>query len=172
MNKDADSHDKTLSGSQATEKIRELAKSARVCMFGTSPARLPLEVRPMAVQDVDESGLWFLSGRSSVKNLHIARDPHVQLFFANPGDSEYLSLWGTATISDARALRERHWTPMAKTWFPSGVDDPELTVIHVRPETGHYWDTEHGKAVSLLKIAVGAVTGKPVSVGVQGEVHP
>jgi general stress protein 26 len=164
---------KNLSHAPAVEKIRELAKSARICMFGTLPERFPLAVRPMAVREVDEAGnVWFLSQRSSEKNLDIARDPRVQLIFTNAGDSEYLSLEGTATISDDRALREKFWTPIAKTWIHGGVDDPELTVICVRVTDGYYWDTEHGKAVALAKIAVGAVTGKTMDDSVEGKVRP
>jgi general stress protein 26 len=175
MNQQSDGHEKTLTGDEAARTIRELAKSARVCLFATpaGASELPVEVRPMAVQAVDPDGsLWFLSGRSSIKNRHITRNPHVQLFFANPADSEYLSVFGTATVSDDRSLREKHWTPLAKDWFPGGIDDPELTVIKVEPDKGHYWDTEHGKAVSLIKATVGALTGKPTRVGVEGELRP
>jgi len=173
MNQESDEHIEDLSHDQAVKKIRDLAKSAGVCLFGSSFGQLPLTVRPMSAENVDESGnFWFLSGRSSLKNQHIARNPQVQLLFANAGDSEFLSLQGTATITDDRALKEKYWTAFAKTWFPGGVDDPELTVINVRPEVGHYWDTHHGKALAMLKIAIGAVTGKPMDVGIQGQVRP
>lgn len=157
----------------AVKKIRELAKSARICLFGTQPERFPLWVRPMAVQEVDDAGnLWFLSARSSVKNTHLKHDPRVQLIFGNPGDSEYLSVWGIATVSDDRALREKYWTPIAKTWIHGGVDDPELTVIKVAVKDGYYWDTEHGKAIALMKVAVGAMTGKTLDDSVEGRVRP
>jgi general stress protein 26 len=157
----------------AIEKIRALSKSARICLFGTLPDRFPISVRPMAVQDVDDTGnLWFLSARSSEKNKHIEQDPRVQLFFSNPGDSEYLSVHGIATISDNRVLREKYWTPIAKTWIHEGVDDPELTVIRVTIKDGYYWDTEHGKAIALMKIAVGAMTGKTMDDSVEGKVKP
>ncbi|MES2696673.1 MAG: pyridoxamine 5'-phosphate oxidase family protein [Verrucomicrobiota bacterium] len=162
-----------LSGTAAAQKIREIAKSARICFFGTSPGKHPLDVVPMAVQDVDEAGnLWFLSGRSSQKNRHIAEDPRVQLLFANVGDSDYLSLHGVATISDSRADKEAHWTPIAKTWFTGGIDDPEVTVIKVEPSDGYYWDTEHGKMVATLKMAIGALTGKTMDDSVEGKVRP
>lgn len=171
--KTAPDHLENLSGTPAVKKIQDLAKAARVCLFGTSPGQHPLDVVPMAVQDVDDAGdLWFLSGRSSNKNQHIAGDSRVQLFFANTGDSQYLSLHGTATISDSRLDKEAHWTPLAKAWFQDGIDDPELTVIRVTPIEGHYWDTVHGKTVSTLKIALGAITGRKMDDGVQGLVRP
>jgi general stress protein 26 len=173
MNKESDESVENLSQDAAVKKIREIAKSARVCLFGTSPGTLPLTVRPMAVQEVDDEGnFWFLSGLSSLKNSHISSDPRVQLLFVNVGNSEYLSLTGIATISSSHALREKYWSSLAKAWFQGGVGDPELTVIKVRPEGGHYWDTEHGKAVTMLMIATAAVTGESGHIGVQGEVHP
>jgi general stress protein 26 len=162
-----------LSRDAAVEKIRHIAKSAHVCLFGTSEGHLPLEVRPMAVQDVDAVGnIWFLSARSSLQNRQISRHPQVQLFFANPSASEYLSLHGRAFITDSPPLKEKYWNPLAKAWFKKGVDDPELTVIRVQTEHGHYWDTEFGKTVTMLSLVVGAITGQPIATGVQGEVSP
>ncbi len=166
-------HVANLAGLSAVEKIRKIAKDAHVCLFGTVHDGRTLDVRPMAVQEVDDRGVvWFLSGRSSNKNHRIEHDAQVQLLFANPGATEYLSLTGRARISDDRALREKYWSPLAKTWFPGGVDDPELTVISVHVAEGHYWDTVHGKAVTMLQIAAGAVTGRNLGVGVEGRVQP
>jgi general stress protein 26 len=78
---------------------------------------------------------------------------------------------GVAAIHVDRARKEQYWSPLAKAWFES-VDDPELTVIQVRIADGHYWDTDHGKAISFLKIALKAATGKPLKEGAQGDLHP
>jgi general stress protein 26 len=171
MKNELEHHVESLSGPIAIEKIRDLAKSAGVCLFGTDLKNPPLTVRPMAVQSVDDSGhIWFLSGRSSHTNQHIAADSQVQLLFANPGSSEFMTLEGEATISDDRRLKEEHWTPIAKTWFNEGVNDPELTVLKVRVRDGYYWDTKHGKTTSMVKIAIGTVTGKTLDDSIEGRV--
>ena len=163
---------RNLSSRAAVKKIAELAKNARVCLFGTHAGRT-LAVRPMAVQDVDSQGnVWLLSGRSSAKNRQISRNPRVQLLFSNVGKAQYLNLHGVASIHDDRATRKAHWTPLAKTWFHEGVDDPETTVIKVRLESGYYWDTKHGKTVALLEMAVGAMTGRTFDDSVEGTVKP
>ena len=171
MKQELEDHYESLSGSKAVERIRDVAKRANICLFGTDIGHPPLTVRPMAVQSVDDAGnFWFLSSRTSHTNQHIERDPRVQLLFANPGDAQYLTLQGTAAISDDPVLRKAHWTPIAKTWFNEGVDDPDLTVICVEPHDGYYWDTKHGKVVSTLKIAMGAVVGKTLDDSVEGKV--
>lgn len=172
MQHDLENHQLSLSGSQAAEKIKLLAEEARYCLFGTDLTHAPVAVRPMTVQSVDEAGnLWFLSGRHTHTNQHIAISPEVQLFFANPGKQEFLTVDGQATIADDRSTKEAHWTPFAKTWFNGGVDDPDLTVIKVEPRDGYYWDTKHGKTVALAKSAVGAVIGKTTDDSIEGKVR-
>lgn len=162
-----------LTSRRAIAKIAEIAKATRVCFFGTQAGNAPLVVRPMAVQDVDDEGnIWFLSGRSSAKNFQLERRPRVQLLFANVGDSAYLNLHGVATVSDDPELIKEHWTPIAKTWFHEGKADPEATVIKVRIESGYYWDTVHGRVISLLSVALGALTGKTLDDSVEGSVRP
>jgi general stress protein 26 len=174
MNHDSDQHKADLAHGPAVAKIREIVKSSPVCLFGTLPGHYPLTVRPMGVRDVDEVGnIWFLSGRSSLKNQHISREPRVQLFFTHIASSEYLSIEGFASVSDLRVLKEKYWTPLAKAWVPGGVEDPDLTVIKVTVTGGHYWDTEYGKAISLLKTAAAAVSGGKLSDGgVDGKLKP
>jgi general stress protein 26 len=172
MKQELTDHHESLSGSKAVEQIRAVAKGARICLFGTAVSRVPLSVRPMAVQSVDDGGaLWFLSDRRSHTNRDILADPRVQLLFSNPGDSQYLTLQGTATISDDPELKKQHWTPIAKTWFNAGLQDPDLTVIRVEPSDGYYWDTKHGKVFSMLSIATGAVTGKTIDDSIEGQVR-
>ncbi len=92
----------------------------------------------------------------------------MQLLYANDGSSEYLSLFGTAEILKDQAKVEELWTPWAKTWFNEGKDDPTITLLKVKPQEGHYWDTKNNKMVQMAKIAVGAVTGKHLDDGVEG----
>ncbi len=174
MNNDSDQHKADLAHGPAVAKIREIVKASPVCLFGTHPSHYPLTVRPMGVREVDEVGnIWFLSGKSSLKNQHILREPRVQLFFTHVSGSAYLSLEGFASVSDLRVLKEKYWTPLAKAWVPGGVDDPDLSVIKVMITGGHYWDTEHGRAISLLKVAAAAVSGGAVSDGgIEGKLKP
>ena len=58
-----------LNGAAAGKKIHEIAKDARMCMFATDVTNFPGDVRPMAIQKVDEDGtFWFLSSSASEKN--------------------------------------------------------------------------------------------------------
>jgi len=160
-----------LNRQEANAKIKELAENADVCLFTTTLTKLPLTTRPMSTRSVDDDGsIWFFSRRDSNKNREIAIDNRVQLFYSNFSRSEYLSLYGKATILSDKHKAKELWSAIAKTWFNKGYDDPDLTLIKIEPEDGYYWDTKDGKVISLLKMVAGAVAGKEFNTGVEGSV--
>jgi general stress protein 26 len=116
----------------------------------------------------DDGTFWFFSHKDSQENQQIVANPAVQLIYALSNKSELLALEGTASVSHDQKKIDALWTPIAKVWFPDGKDDPRLTLITVPLNGGRYWDTQHGKMISLAKIAIGAVTGKPMDDGVKG----
>lgn len=163
---------KNLHSAKAIAKLKELVSAADVCMFATALSLRPMPVRPMSTAQVDSDGnLWFLSKESSNKNAEIKIQSHVQLFYSNKSNSEFLSVYGDASVIKDKEKAAEIWTPIAKTWFTKGVDDPELTLIKVQPEEAYYWDTKHGKMVAFLKIITGAITGITMDDGVEGQIH-
>ena len=164
---------KALFGSEALEKIKDLNKKASSCFFCTSlAAGRPFATRPMAVQQVDEMGnFWFLSSKDSHKNAELEADPAVQLLFQGSDYSDFLNIYGTATISADKQKIKELWNPILKTWFTEGVDDPRISVIKVEPLEGYYWDTKHNRAVGLIKRVAGAVVGKTLDDSIEGELN-
>lgn len=165
---------KNLKGSGAVAKIKELAEKAQSCFFITGfNAKGPVATRPMSVQKIDSEGnLWFMSASDSHKNAEIKHNPHVQLMFQGSAHSDFMNLYGRATITtDKRKIKEL-WEPLAKTWFTEGIDDPRITVIKVEPSEGYYWDNKHGAMIAFLKMAAGAVIGKTLDDSVTGELKP
>ena len=161
-----------LNGAAAGKKIYEIAKDARMCMFATDVTNFPGDVRPMAIQKVDEDGtFWFLSSSASEKNRDIAKDSRVIVTCQNDDKYEYLAVSGTATVHTDRATIDKYWTALASAWF-DGKDDPRVTVLRVTPNAGHYWQTTSGKIVSFVKMSFAAVTGSKTSDGgVDGELN-
>jgi general stress protein 26 len=159
-----------LTGTAAIDKLKELVNAANICIFVTNLGETPLSSRPMSTLQVDDDGcLWFFSKENSEKEHEIKNDNRVQLFYSNKNSSEYLSVYGEAELLRDRDKVDELWSPIAKAWFTEGKDDPTIEIIKVTPRDAYYWDTKHNKAVSLVKIAVGAVTGKRMDDGVQGK---
>ncbi len=163
---------KNFADNEAIARLKEIAEDIKVCMFCTDLATLPLTTRPMGLQEVDDKGnLWFISSTSSNKNFEIKHDDRVQLLFSKVSASEFLSVYGQATIYKNQQKIDDIWSPIARAWFEEGKKDPHVSVIKVRPVDVYYWDTKDGKIVSLLKIAASAVTGMKADGGVEGKIN-
>ena len=131
MQKDPQKNQTDLKGQEGINKLKDLIKSETICLFCTELMKKPIVTRPMSTLRVDDEGnIWFMSSKKSDKNLEIAHDNSVQLFYSNPGDMEYLSVLGNAAISTDRKKIEELWTPIAKAWFKDGKDDEDISLIN------------------------------------------
>ncbi len=159
---------------KAVEKIKELAKNASTCFFCTAiKTNAPFQTRPMSVQDVDDAGnIWFLSADDSSIHAEILADEKVQLLFQGSAHSDFLAIDGVATISRDRQKIEEFWSPLLKTWFTGGKDDPRITVIKVETSNGYYWDNKHGNAIAFAKMTLGAMLGKTMDDSIEGQLKP
>ena len=160
-----------LLGTEAGKKIKELVDQNKTCYFCTKiTSGQPLTTRPMSVQKVDEAGrFWFLSAADSHKNAEIRLDDRVHLLFQGSAHSDFLSIYGEATVSNDKQLIKELWEPLLKTWFTEGEDDPRITVIRVDTREGYYWDNKHGNAVAFVKMAAGAIIGKTLDDSIEGK---
>jgi len=160
-----------LSGQEAIDKIKELTGAARTCLMITSLDKRPLSIRPMTVQTVDEHGrLYFFCHKQTKVYDDLKESGDMQLTCSSDKNSEYLSLYGNAEVYRDQSQIDKMYTQFANNWF-DGKEDPNLYIIRLSPETGHYWDTKHGKFVQLMGILVGAVLGKPLDDGIQGDIN-
>lgn len=160
-----------LQGQAAIKKLKELSDKAQSCFFCTQlTGSGAFSTRPMAVQEIDEAGdIWFLSASDSHKNKHINADPYVQLLFQGSAHSDFMTIYGHATITRDKEKIQSLWNPILKTWFTEGENDPRITVIKVSPRDGYYWDTKHGQVVAFAKQIVGAMTGKTLDDSIEGK---
>ena len=163
---------KDLSGEEGVKKMKELVEKASTCFFCTRiKTDENFSTRPMAVQKIDGLGVtWFLSASDSKKNMEIYDDPAVQMLFQGSDYSDFLTVYGTATISRDKEVIDELWNPMLKTWFTEGKDDPRITVIKVVPIEAYYWDTKHVQVIGLIKRMVGAAIGKTLDDSIEGQI--
>jgi len=161
-----------LSGAEGLKKMKELVEKASTCFFCTRiQTDERFSTRPMSVQKIDDEGnTWFLSASDSKKNIEIDDDPAVQMLFQGSDYSDFLTVYGTATISHDKEIIHELWNPILKTWFTEGKDDPRITVIKVAPLEAYYWDTKHIQVVGLIKRMVGAAIGKTLDDSIEGQI--
>lgn len=163
---------KNLNNKEAIEKIIELAKN-QTCLFCTFTGEYAISARPMSTQEVEDDGtIWFFSSKQSNKNREINKKVKVQLLYGDPGKSDYLSVEGTAEIVINQSKFDDLWTPIIKTWFQGGKDDPNLSLLKITPQDAYYWDTKHGKMASFAKMLASMVSGKTMDDGIEGKLNP
>ena len=146
----------------AVKKLKELAEEINICLFCTNlKTNDGATCRPMGTQQVDENGdIWFFSAKDSDKNREIDQDNKVQLYYSHPGKSIYMVVNGTASISTDRAKIEALWSPLVKTWFKEGKDDPAISLIRVSDISAYFWDTKGNKMINFFKMVASVATGK------------
>lgn len=146
------------------EKLWDLIKDIKFGMFTTRHANGHMHARPMTTQNTrldEDRVLWLFMSRKSETAADIAALPSVCMSFADPGSDRYVSLSGSAHISEDRAKKEALWSPLTKAWFPAGVEDPDLLLVRLDIAHADYWDVKDSKIVQLWHMAAAAVTGNP-----------
>jgi general stress protein 26 len=167
------SNTKDLYSKEAIDKLKSLVDEIDICLFCTNlKTDDGSTCRPMGVQKVcDKGNIWFFSDVNSDKNREIKKSKNVQLFFSHPGKSSYLVVNGEAEIIIDRAKTEELWTPLVKTWFKEGKDDPAISIIKVKPTTAYYWDTEGNKMINFLKMVASVATGTTLLHSKEGTIN-
>ena len=162
---------KDLTHSESIDKLRELVEEINICLFCSNlKTDNGSTCRPMGAQKVCEQGnIWFFSEVNSDKNREIKQDKHVQLFFSHPGKSSYLVVNGEAEVIIDKNKTDELWTPFAKIWFKEGKDDPNISIIKVKPSTAYFWDTDGNKMINFFKMIASVVTGTNLVSGMEGE---
>src|SRR3954453_5642151 len=145
------------------DRVWDLMKKIGFAMLVTRDGS-KLRARPMAAYlERDQNAICFLTDARRHKDDEIARDPNVNLAFANTGDQKYVSVTGTATISNDRARIKQLFSTPSKAWWDS-AEDPNIRVLKIVPDDAEFWDSP-GTVVSYVKMAAAAVTGTRPDLG-------
>lgn len=153
----------------------DLIKDTRFCMLSHRHTDGTLHSHPLTTQnkELGEDGcLYFFVSRSSEVGQRLQQDGNVNLAYANVEKDTWVSVTGTARVSEDREKKKELFNVMAKAWFPGGVDDPNMELVEVKIEEAEYWNVKENKLLQLLKMGKAAATGtRPKGMGEHAEVH-
>jgi general stress protein 26 len=134
-----------------------------------------LQGHPLTTQNksLDEGAvLYFFISHKSGMASRLREDGNVNLSYADTSADNYVSVAGTASISDNQAKKEELFTPLAKAWFSGGASDPDLALLEVRISHAEYWNAKDSKLTQLFKMAKSAITGeRPQKMTEHKELH-
>ena len=151
---------------EAISKLGEMMKDIRFAMFTTAELDGTLRSRPMATQDVEFDGdIWFFTGASSAKVSEIQQEQQVNVSYSAPDDNRYVSVSGTANLVRDPAKIKQLWNPILKAWFPDGLKDPDLALLHVQVHQAEYWDSPSSTMIQIVGFLKAITTGKRIQGG-------
>lgn len=128
-----------------------------------------LRARPMrAFVERKDNAIYMLTDARRHKDEEIARDPEINLSFADAGDQKYVSVAGAATVSNDRAKIKELFSTPAKAWWDN-ADDPNIRLLKIAPHDAEFWDTP-GSVISYVKMAAAAATGTRPDIGINRKV--
>src|SRR6185295_2711227 len=150
------------------EELYELIADMEIALMTTRRPDGMLVTRPMATQKRGPlADLWFVTDVETHKVDEVEKDPHVCLGYYNSSSREWVSVSGTARISqDRRKIRELY-QPDWRAWFGDeggdrngGPDDPRLALLLVDAQSVTYMKAKYSRPRVLFEIAKAMVTGQ------------
>lgn len=141
----------------------DLMKKIGFCMLVTKDDQ-EMRSRPMAAHiEPGNNAIYFLTDASSEKDGEIENAADVLLAFADASAQKYVSVVGSAVVSNDREKISELWSTPAKAWWDS-ENDPAIRILRVNAKSAELWDSP-GTAVSYIKMAAAAVLGTKPDVG-------
>ena len=139
-------------------KLNELIKGIDFAMLTTIRSDGSLHSCPMATQDVDGDGvIWFFSHAKTEKVEAIRTDPRVNLAYSDADSQRYVSISGRCELVRDHVKAKQLWKPVYGTWFPKGIEDPNLILLKVQVQEADYWHTDESRMVKLPGFAKAAI---------------
>ncbi len=149
------------------QHLAQLISQTKFTMLTTVNEDGSMQSRPMANQKIHldkfNGVLWFFTKKDSfkIKDLNLSED--VNLAYSNPDKQQYVSISGKASLTTEKKLIKEFWTPALKTWFPKGVNDPEIALIRVETKNAEIWEGVPNKLVQAVCMMRAILTGKSYS---------
>ena len=163
MSKDKTPHD----------HLWEMIKDIRFGMLTHRHSDGGLHAHPLTTlnKELGQKGVlyFFVSKRTEV-GQRLRDDGNVNVSYSDPHKDHYVSITGTARVSEDMDAKQRLFNPMAKAWFPGGASDPDLELVEVQITGAEYWDVKESKPTQLFKMAAAAVSGQRPTMGEHKEV--
>ncbi|OCW55805.1 pyridoxamine 5'-phosphate oxidase family protein [Hoeflea olei] len=139
--------------------VWDMIEDMRVCMLVTWDGSRQ-SARPMGPMPIrDENAIYFFTDVKAEKDDQIREFPIVTLAYVDTSNNDYVSLTGTATLTNDRRKIEQLWSPVMKTWWEDAHDE-NIRLIKVVPEDAQAWDGPGGLVASVKMAAAAAGMGE------------
>lgn len=140
-------------------KLWSMMKGIQIAMMTTDDDG-HLRARPMAASQSEFDGtLWFFT-RADAHKVEEGANHQVGVSYSDSGQQNYVSLSGKAELVRDKATVKAHWAEYLRTWFPKGVEDPDIALLKVSVEAAEYWDAPNSKMLHAYGYVKAVITGE------------
>lgn len=87
----------------------------------------------------DDFLVYLTTNTSSGKIAHIRENPKVAIYYCKPSEWRGLLLAGEIEIVTDKKIKEEIWQEGWEMYYPGGPDDPDHTVLCLRPMLARYY---------------------------------
>ncbi|KAG8721017.1 hypothetical protein FRC08_016327 [Ceratobasidium sp. 394] len=162
-----------LTPQQKIDGLREILATVKTGMLTTRGTNGELHSRAMAPASTEGLHFAFLADNRSYKTDEMEANSQVNVSFFDPSSSNWVSVAGTAVLSQDKEKIKKLWSPLTKAWFGDLGDgihkgdenDPRVVIIDVIPSEIRYWYCTRTKAGAAIEVAKSALTGGVASPG-------
>lgn len=143
--------------------VAEIMEQTRIAVLTYVAPGGALVSTPMGMQDFEQPGtIWFITERDTDKVHAIEADPRVNVSFSSKAG--WVSLSGTARVSQDRARLKELWDASAGIFMSGGPEDASNVMLEIDGATAEFWESP-GKVTSAIQIAKGLVTDAEPDLG-------
>ncbi len=122
------------------QDLWNLVEDFHFCM-ATTHEDGEMRSRPMSPRvDKDAGLIRFFSEAGAPLTTQIQANSEINLGFVAPKDRNFVSISGTAAVSQDRAMIKQLWDSAADAWFPGGPENANVALITVTPSQAELWD--------------------------------
>src|SRR5436305_706534 len=126
--------EKDLHSAEALEKLKELVEGISTCMYCTMDQNTDMASRPMSTAHIEDDGtIWFFTTDHSGPAENAPKASEVCLNYAHIVKNTYLCVMGNPELVFNKGKMKELWNPILKTWFPDGLDTPDIALVKVTP---------------------------------------
>ena len=123
--------------------------------------------RPMhLVQDSYDGTLYFFTSKSAAKVDEVKDDEDVCITFSDAENQVYVTLSGTASITQDQDLINRYWNKGVESWYEAGREDPEVAILEIKINKGEHWNADSSSLVRGFKMLKANLKGEKPEMGV------
>ena len=128
---------------QQEEAIREalsLANRSDTAMLGTNGDDGYPNIKAMfKIENEDLKTIWFSTNTSSKRVAQLKRDSRACVYFVDFDQVKGLMLVGNVEVLQDIESKKRLWREGFERYYPSGVTDPDYSVLRFTAQWGNYY---------------------------------